>query len=346
MSIAKQVVNSNFLSLSRQQPELFLTPSQFQLSNGTLVDICAPGIIRFTPPTFAHKDIVLSAGIHGNETAPIEICDDFVEKILRCELALAHRALFIFGNLPAMDQAKRFVAENMNRLFSGAHSAGSGLVNAERHRAKQIEQCITDFFTQHTANGQKRQRLHYDLHTAIRTSKNERFAIYPYTNGKPHSKAQLQFLKACGVTTILLFGTPQPTLAYFSASTFAAHAFTIELGQVRPFGQNDMSRFTAVRESLSLLLSQQELALKGYAAEDFQLYRINQEIAKQSADFRLHFADDVANFTDYAQGTVLASDGDKTYMAEQDGEAIVFPNADVALGQRALLTVLPTTLEG
>jgi succinylglutamate desuccinylase len=42
---------------------------------------------------------------------------------------------------------------------------------------------------------------------------------------------------------------------------------------------------------------------------------------------------------------VLASENGKDYIAEHEGEAIVFPNANVAIGQRALLTVVPTTLE-
>ena len=62
-------------------------------------------------------------------------------------------------------------------------------------------------------------------------------------------------------------------------------------------------------------------------------------------DLMLHFDEDTPNFMDYKAGTVLASEPNKEYVATQDGEAIVFPNAKVAIGQRALLTVVPTTLE-
>ena len=70
-----------------------------------------------------------------------------------------------------------------------------------------------------------------------------------------------------------------------------------------------------------------------------------QVINRNEEQFTLHFDDDTPNFTDYPKGTVLASETGKEYVAEQDGEAIVFPNAKVAIGQRALLTVVPTTLD-
>ncbi len=129
--------SGEFLTLSRRNPELFDTPSSFLLSNGIAVNVSAPGIIEFTPANNneARKKIVLSCGVHGNETAPIEICDELVKNILTEKLVIAHHVLFLFGNLPAMDIAQRFVEENMNRLFSGAHSEGKGLINAERVRA-------------------------------------------------------------------------------------------------------------------------------------------------------------------------------------------------------------------
>ena len=141
------IESGQFLTLSRRNSALFERSHQFTLANGTLVDITAPGIISFSvqPTSKPNKRIVLSCGVHGNETAPIEICDDLVKGILTGNITLAHDVLFLFGNLPAMDIAERFVEENMNRLFSGAHSKGEGLVNAERVRAKQLEDAVASF---------------------------------------------------------------------------------------------------------------------------------------------------------------------------------------------------------
>ena len=335
------IESGEFLTLSRRAPALFEQPLQFDLSNGTGVQISGPGIISFSAQTNSEhtKRIVLSCGVHGNETAPIEICDDLVKRILTGTLVLSHDVLFLFGNLPAMDIAERFVEENMNRLFSGAHSKGEGLVNQERVRAKQLEEAVASFFD--AADGE---RYHYDLHTAIRASKNEKFAVYPYLHDRVHSEGQLAFLSACGVKTILLSESPTTTFSYFSSHLFNAHAFTVELGKVRPFGQNDMRRFEDAKQAITQLITQENYA-PSVDIRELDIYRVNQVINRNEEAFKLHFDDDTPNFTDYPKGTVLASEPGTDYVAEQDGEAIVFPNAKVAIGQRALLTVVPTTLE-
>ncbi|WP_088328838.1 succinylglutamate desuccinylase [Lacimicrobium sp. SS2-24] len=343
MSNQHLIENGQFLHLSRTQPTLFSKPSRFTLSDGTDVSITAPGIISFTPNDPAGKDIVLSCGVHGNETAPIEICDQLVADLLTGKLRARQRVLFLFGNLPAMDIGERFVEENMNRLFSGAHSQGPGLVNEERQRAKTLEDAIREFYAAGERLGQD-YRCHYDLHTAIRASKNEKFAVYPFRHNKPWKTSQLCFLLACGVNTILLSNGPTTTFSYFSSNEFAADAFTVELGKVRPFGENDMSRFEQARNTLTALVTETELKLPAYREEDFHIFTINQVINRTKEDFKLNFDDDTPNFTDFPLGFVLAEEPGATYKVEQQGEAIVFPNAKVALGQRALLTVVPTRI--
>ncbi|TMP70203.1 succinylglutamate desuccinylase, partial [Pseudoalteromonas ruthenica] len=69
----------------------------------------------------------------GNETAPIEICDQLIQSIIKGELVLKQRVLFIYGNPKSINIAKRFVEENLNRLFNGEH-AKSNIQNPERVR--------------------------------------------------------------------------------------------------------------------------------------------------------------------------------------------------------------------
>ena len=57
-----------------------------------------------------------------------------------------------------------------------------------------------------------------------------------------------------------------------------------------------------------------------------------------------HIANDVSNFTDFPVGTLLSEDGEQQYRTKQVGESIVFPNANVANGERAGLLVVPTKL--
>lgn len=333
------LAKGQFLQLSRFNPDTFNEPMGRLLPCGDRVNVLAPGIICIEPVKAGSKHIILSCGVHGNETAPIEICSDILDAILTGSLQLKHRLLLIFGNLPAMNRGERFIEENMNRLFSGAHQHSN---NAESRRARQLEEVVVDFFSQAEAGDEK---LHYDLHTAIRDSKNDKFVVMPFLeDGRVHSAKQFGFLAACGINTFLLSSASTTTFSYFSTATCKARGFTVELGKVRPFGQNDMSRFAAARASLIALISEDDFAPQA-DLDNLLIYRVNQVINRNFANFKLHFDDDTPNFTDFKQGEVLASETERHYIAEYDGEAIVFPNAEVALGQRALLTVVPTTVE-
>ena len=191
----------DFLALTRRH-EWQLDPFAFDLANGTRVSVWDTGVLCLEPTGTSpsgRKDIVLSCGIHGNETAPIEICNQLLTRLLSGEIQACHRVLFLFGNPAAMNQGVREVEENMNRLFSGAHSKGEGLCNRERIRAMRLEQYVSRFFAD-----SGRPRYHYDLHTAIRGSRHEKFAVYPFPHERPHCKEQVRFLGACGVRTLVI----------------------------------------------------------------------------------------------------------------------------------------------
>ncbi len=338
------IAQGDFLQLTLQHPD-GLAPFQFTLADNTSVSVWDSGVICFEPANTGHKDIVLSCGVHGNETAPIEICAELVQDVLLGRLALKQRLLVLFGNPPAINAGRREVAENLNRLFSGHHSQGEGLVNAERRRAKALEGYVSRFYDEvRVTNVVPRNRYLYDLHTAIRGSRFEKFAVYPFLHNKPWQKAEFEFLQACDVTTVLLMQTPASTFSYYASNTHGAAAFTIELGKVRPFGQNDMTRFAKARCALRQLVSEAEVDTICFDEQQFRLYQVYRAINKQTQEFKLHFADDVQNFTTYPVGTLLATDGDTEYRVERDGEAIIFPNAKVAIGQRAMLMVVPTTV--
>lgn len=332
--------STSFLERSRFSPEIIRNNDVFQLSNGTKVEICCPGIIVFEPTSLASaKTILLSSGVHGNETAPIEICDNLVEDLLHERMVTQHRVMFIFGNLPAMNIGERFVEENLNRLFNKSLS----IDNQEQVRAQEIKREVERFFAGDTyvpKTHADSRRIHYDLHTAIRESKNEKFAVYPFLHGHAYDKQQLRFLSACAVNTILLSQTPTSTFSYYTSLNYCTHGFTVELGKVKPFGENDMESFSDVVKMLRQLITQTEPDLPDFSECPLDVFDVKQVIDKHSEAFSLYFADNIPNFTGFAKGTLLATDGDIEYRALEDGEAIVFPNAHVALGQRALLTVV------
>lgn len=106
--------------------------------------------------------MVISAGIHGNETAPIEILNQLVTDLLAGQLPLAARLLVLLGNPPAIRKGKRYLSNDINRMFGGRYQHYTP--SDETRRASTLEQRVMAFFqASHTS-----ERLHYDLHTAIR----------------------------------------------------------------------------------------------------------------------------------------------------------------------------------
>ncbi len=333
----------DFLKLSLANPG-FLPFASYSLPNGTEIEIWDTGVIYCQPKQFGQQDIVLSSGVHGNETAPVELCSELLNDVLTGKLLLTERVLFLFGNPPAINAGVREIQDNLNRLFSGHHSKEPGVTSAERERAKKLEAYVLQFF-QAAPEGLRERKL-YDLHTAIRGSRFEKFVVYPFLHGADWSKQQFEFLKACGANTVLLMQTPASTFSYFAAQSCKAHGFTIELGKARPFGQNDMSRFAEAASALRALISGGKLHTTEFNEADFNLYEVRRSINKNTESFKLHFADNIENFTTFEVGTVLASDEGVEYKVEVEGEAIIFPNPKVAIGQRAMLMVKPVSVAG
>jgi succinylglutamate desuccinylase len=75
------------------------------------------------------------------------------------------------------------------------------------------------------------------------------------------------------------------------------------------------------------------------------VFTVIEQITKRSDAFELFVAKEVPNFTPFAQGTLLARDGQYRYFVQHDEERIVFPNAKVKPGLRAGLMVVETTGE-
>lgn len=341
-----EIPNNDFLELTRSN-EHHLDPFSIQ-NDAYQIQVWDTGVMFVTPKnpvaTKRQKAIVLASAVHGNETAPIEIINDMITGVLNGTLNPVHPTLYLFGNPPSINIGKRFVIENMNRLFSGHHSKGTdaqgSTTNKERERAEKLEQYVTRFFDMFPGF----ERTHYDLHTAIRDSAHEKFAVYPFLHGKPWSREQFEILRAMGVKTVLIMKTPATTFSYYASNSHQAHSFTIELGKVRPFGENDQSKFAAAKQTLVNLVEGNEVSPDGFDESNFQIMEVFRSINRNHQDFVLNFADDEANFTEFKKGDVLAIENGQEIRAEKDGEAIVFPNADVDIGQRALLTVVPTSV--
>ncbi|MFQ6572704.1 succinylglutamate desuccinylase [Pseudomonas sp. UM16] len=295
------------------------------------------GALEVRPPEARDNgmDLLLSAGIHGNETAPIELLDELLHGIARGEIKPRARILFLFGNPEAIRKGERYIEQDVNRLFNGRHELSSG---SEALRACELERLASTFFS---VPG--RARLHYDLHTAIRGSKIEQFALYPYKEGRQHSRRELARLHAAGMEAVLLQSKTSVTFTAFTYETLDAEAFTLELGKARPFGQNEQVNLERLETRLKQIIEGDEPEVPE-ALDGLQLFSVAREIIKHSDSFHLHLPADIENFSELSKGYLLAEDLSSTrWIVEEEGARIIFPNPKVKNGLRAGILIVPTT---
>lgn len=305
------------------------------LGSGVTVIWGEEGVVTLEPACPPQGAVLLSVGVHGNETAPIEALDRLLNQLAEDAWPLRVRLCCVFGNPDAMRAGVRYLDDDLNRCFGAPLAQHS----RETARAEVIRAATQSFFAETPAD---LPRLHYDLHTAIRGSQIEKFAICPFRpDGSPPPLRELNRLAAAGIAAILHHAAPSSTFSYFSLSQCHAESFTLELGRARPFGQNQSVHLGALEQVL------QQIGQGLPPAPPFLVpprFAIVQEVIKRSEAFRLYLDEAVENFTPLALGMLLAEDGPHQTVITHQNARIIFPNPKVKNGLRAGLVIAP--LEG
>ncbi|NRO97989.1 succinylglutamate desuccinylase [Paraburkholderia sp. NMBU_R16] len=329
---------TDFLSFSLADARPVADRAGGECAHGVRYQWLGAGLLQFEPEAKPVASVVVSAGVHGDETAPIELVSRMVADIACGALPLACRLLVVLGNIGAMRAACRYLDDDLNRLFCGAHARLHG--GSEKARAATLEAATARFFAQ-AAPADAAPRWHIDMHTAIRASVFEQFALLPHT-GRAPADAMLEWLARARIAAILLHTAAGTTYTQFTAQTYEAMACTLELGKVRPFGQNDLSHFDAADRAVRSLVAN---VASGSATPMPRVFTVVDQITKRTDAFELALASDVPNFTVLAKGQEVARDGDYRYIVTRGDERIVFPNPSVKPGLRAGLIVVETTAE-
>ncbi|WP_069384517.1 succinylglutamate desuccinylase [Halomonas caseinilytica] len=307
-------------------------PAQGDIPGGRF-RFMGPGLLELTPdaPEAETPAVVLSVGIHGNETAPIELLGASLARLEAGRLRLGSPVLVILGNLEAIRAGARFVNTNLNRLFR----RDLGEDGMEPDRARTLMDAVDAFYARHP----DRARLHYDLHTAIRDSQYPRFAVDPFADTVT-SPEQWQWLAGADIQAVLHQHDHSWTFSHYSKHYHGAQAFTLELGRALPFGANDLVPLAPMGQLLDALLEGREPASAPPSRMAF--FRVEHELIRHAEGFQLCFPDDTPNFTEFAPGTRLSEDAEAGPFTVGDTPLrVVFPNARVELGARAALLVTP-----
>ena len=303
-------------------------------SSGARLQWKIDGVLEVDPPAGHDSgvDLLLSAGIHGDEIAPVELLEHLLHAIAACRLQPAVRLLVVLGNPAGLRRGEHFVGHDLNRLFGGLQPAVSG---PEALRAVELELQAELFF-----NRPQRRRLHYDLHTTLRPSRFARFALWPASAGPP-TREQLARLEGAGLQALLLHSRTLGTFCAFTASRFGAESLTFE---VCPPAAGQGVDLQLLEDWLHALIEGCEPPTT--AGEPLQLFRVEREIVKHSPEFRLHLNGVLDNFAELVPGSLLAEDANgQSWWVSEPGARLLFANPQVKVGQRAGLIVVPVGVD-
>lgn len=307
---------------------------------GFKVGLPAAGILQIaaaeshSTPDSRRMALLLSVGVHGDETGPIEMLAHLLTELAAAPQQLAVDLMVVVGNPEAIAQQRRFIDVDLNRLFRD--DRGDLAAAAEATRADTIMQATRAFFAASNA-----QKWHLDLHTAIRRSHYPTFAIVPEPIADNDKQVLRNFLGHAAIEAMVVSPQSAGTYTACSARQFGSVSATLELGQVGTLGQNDLSLFVKPQAALKAILRADPAVFAAPASGSLpQRFKVAQEIVKRSDAFRMGFDRSTQNFTPLQQGALIASDGDTVYRVQHAEELVVFPNPDVRIGFRAGLMVV------
>jgi len=280
-------------------------------------------------PSSERMRLLISVGVHGDETAPIEIMALLLDELSRTPHSLAVDLMVMVGNIDAIGRAKRFIDVDLNRLFTPNRKKFNDAQEAQR--ADQLMQVAQQFFDGHD------KKWHLDLHTAIRASYFPTFAIVP---GAANNQF-IDWLGAAGIQAAVLNPDPSVTFSSYTCQHLGAISCTGELGRIGELGKNDLSQFLSTSTALDNLMRTGAVGHAGHAGHDRPLlFKVAQELIKRSDAFQLTFDASTQNFTKFAPHDVIATDGDTKYVVGDEPQYVLFPNPAVRIGLRAGLMVV------
>jgi succinylglutamate desuccinylase len=305
-------------------------PREYKTDDGLCLRLHDAGVLEVIPPEMDEqtKHIVISCGIHGKDAGPVEIVNRIVCDIESGLQQVQAHCLFVIAHIEAIKQNVQYIEEDLELLFDDQARDPS----IELAIADNLKICLQTFWKETPLSS----RWHFDLHSTLHPSRHHTFVISPKVRHPVRPQALVDFIELAHIEAIVLANAPSTSFSWYTADCFAACALKIELGLASRLGQSDLENYEMF-----------DLALRGFIADEpcnhqpkkTVGYRISRTIVRMHENFDFLFPEDIENFTTFVHGEVFGHDGDKPLMAKNEGEAILFPNRYVSVGEPAAVMV-------
>lgn len=274
--------------------------------------------------TTGSAGVVLSCGIHGDETGPIHLIQTIHQLLVTGHLQTQRPLLLIYGNPNAIRDNKRYVDFNLNRLFGPTFHTG-----AETLRAGDLMSACSRFQRQvgHVA-------CHLDLHSTIKPSLIERFALRPINNRCSSIQWGTHLVNA-GFGGLVQQSHRTQTFAQFTCDSLGCDSFTLECGS---HSQPDITQFEALKNWILTLLADpsflNQQASRTTANSTFKHFVVKEDIIKTTSQFKFLIDERTPNFTLLPIGTDVYEDKNGI-LKTSEARYTLFLNNKVEIGQRA-----------
>lgn len=274
--------------------------------------------------TTGSAGVILSCGIHGDEIGPIQLIQAIHQLLLTGHLQTQRPLLLIFGNPKAIRHNKRYIDFNLNRLFGPTSHSG-----AETLRAADLMTACSRF--QHQVGNVA---CHLDLHSTIKPSRIERFALRPISNRCTSIQWDTHLVNT-GFGGVVQQSHKTQTFAQFTSDSLGCDSFTLECGS---HSQPDITQLEALKNWILTLLADSNFltqqALHTTMNSSFKHFVVKEDIIKTTNQFKFLIDERAPNFTLLPIGTDVYKDKYGLIKLPEERYTL-FLNSKVEISQRA-----------
>lgn len=250
------------------------------------------------------KTLAVFAGVHGNEKAGILAMKDILEEIK----VLRGKVFFVFASPKAIEKDVRYVEENLNRYFV------KGVIPSSYERQRAIE--LMKILDESDAL--------LDLH-ASNVSETTPFIICEKESFDLARKMDFEIISS-GWNDI------EPGAADGYMSSRGKIGLCLECG----YAEDPKKNIDLAKKSILQFLQYFDAIKKDvkYDKRDQKLIHVTKAVLKESDLFE--FKKGFYDFEELEDGSTIAKDGDKTYIAKK-GEVIIFANPNKKIGEEVFI---------